>query len=181
MEADKCDAMGWFALDRLPEPLSIITTIDIERYKKLLIVKDQPCSDCGRYENRGISVDALIIKDEQILLIKRGIEPYKGTWATPGGYIGWDESAEDAVVREVKEETGLTVQKVQFFNVYSSPNRHPKQVITLAYIIEVEDGVEKNGDDAEEAKWFSLYDLPTPLAFDHEKTIKEAIQAVSHK
>ncbi|MCX6731954.1 MAG: NUDIX hydrolase [Candidatus Roizmanbacteria bacterium] len=145
------------------------------------LLHNQPCPHCGRYDNRGISIDALIIKDEQILLIKRGVEPDKGKWATPGGYIGWDESAEEAVIREVKEETGLTVTKVTFFNVYTLPNRHPKQVITLAYIVEVENMIAKNGDDADEVEWFALNNLPTPLAFDHEKNIKEVITTVLRK
>lgn len=138
------------------------------------IQNDKPCPQCGRYNNRGISIDALIIQDGNILLVKRGVEPNKGKWATPGGYIGWNESAEEALIREVKEETGLTVKKTQFVNVYSSPLRHPKQVITLAYIVEVE-GEPTKGDDADDVKWFPLDSLPTPLAFDHEKNIKEAV------
>ncbi|MCX6730701.1 MAG: NUDIX hydrolase [Candidatus Roizmanbacteria bacterium] len=146
-----------------------------------LLSHDQPCPHCGRYDNRGVSIDAFIIKDEKILLVKRGCEPDKGKWATPGGYIGWDESAEDAVVREVKEETGLTVTRVRFFKVYTLPSRHPKQVITLAYIVDVENMTATKGDDADEVKWFELNNLPTPLAFDHEKNIKEVITAELHR
>lgn len=139
------------------------------------IAHDKPCPQCGRYDNRGISVDALVIKDGQILLIRRGAEPDKGKWATPGGYIGWDESASEAVIREVKEETGLSVTKTTFLTASSSPQRHPKQVITLAYLVAVDDTPLKNGDDAEEARWFPLEALPTPLAFDHEATISLAV------
>lgn len=139
------------------------------------IAHDKPCSHCGRYDNRGISVDALIIKDGKILLIRRGAEPDKGKWATPGGYIGWDESASEAIIREVKEETGLVATKTTFLTVSSSPQRHPKQVITIAFLVEVDDTPIKNGDDAEEANWFTLDNLPTPLAFDHEATISLAV------
>jgi 8-oxo-dGTP diphosphatase len=139
-----------------------------------------PCPSCGNYNNRGISIDAFIIKNDSILLIKRGVEPDKGKWATPGGYIDWDESAEEALVREVKEETGLIVKKCEFFKVYSSPSRHPKQVITLVYIVEVEDVEAKKGDDAVEVKWFPITSLPTPLAFDHEENIKQVIEAGLH-
>lgn len=144
------------------------------------LLNTQQCSYCGRYNNRGVSVDALIIRNGNILLIKRGVEPDKGKWATPGGYIGWDESGEEALIREVKEETGLTVKKTRFINVYSSPHRHPKQVITLAYIVETE-GEPVKGDDADEVRWFSLDALPTPLAFDHEKNINEAVIAGLHR
>lgn len=142
------------------------------------IAHDKPCPNCGRYDNRGISVDALIIKDNKILLIRRGAEPDKGKWATPGGYIGWDESASEAVIREVKEETGLNSTKATFLTVSSSPQRHPKQVVTIAYLVEVDDTPLKNGDDAEAAQWFALDALPTPLAFDHSETIS---LAVSHR
>jgi len=143
------------------------------------LAKDQPCPHCGRYNNRGISIDALIIQGGKILLIRRGVEPDKGKWATPGGYIGWNESAEEALMREVQEETGLTVKKIRFLNVYSSPHRHPKQVITLAYIVEV-DGEPKKGDDADAVAWFPLNALPTPLAFDHKQNINEAITIAPH-
>lgn len=139
------------------------------------IANDKPCPHCGRYDNRGVSVDALIIKDDKILLIRRGAEPDKGKWATPGGYIGWDESAHDAVMREVKEETGLSATKATFLAESSSPNRHPRQVITLAFLVSVDDAEPQKGDDADEVQWFSLDKLPTPLAFDHEKTISLAV------
>lgn len=140
-----------------------------------IIPHDKPCPHCNRYDNRGISVDALIIKNDKILLIKRGAEPDKGKWATPGGYIGWDESADEAVVREVKEETGLVATKATLLTASSLPKRHPKQVITLAYLVTVDDTPMKHGDDAEEARWFALDALPTPLAFDHADTISLAV------
>lgn len=142
---------------------------------KTPIAHDEPCSHCGRYDNRGVSVDALIIKDGKILLIRRGAEPDKGKWATPGGYIGWDESASEAIIREVKEETGLVATKTTFLTVSSLPQRHPKQVITIAYLVEVDDTLPEKGDDAEEVQWFSLDKLPMPLAFDHEETISLAV------
>lgn len=83
--------------------------------------KNEPCPHCGRFANRGVSIDAVILKNEEVLLIKRGVEPNKGFWGTPGGYVEWDESAEDAATREVKEETGLNVQNLKLVGVKSSP------------------------------------------------------------
>lgn len=174
MEPDKCDAIGWFPLNTLPTPLSIITRIDIARYldeKNNQMKKTVVCPHCGRYDNRGISVDAVVVHKNEILLIKRGVEPDKGKWGTPGGYVGWDESAEEAVVRELKEETGLVAKSLRFLTVSSSPKRHPKQVITIAYVVEVEQPNAKKGDDADDVRWFPLSTLPCPLAFDHEQTI----------
>lgn len=139
------------------------------------IYKNEPCPKCGNFTNRGVSVDAVIIKDNKILLIKRGVDPYKGYWATPGGYVGWDETIEDTVLREVKEETNLKVSSVVMVGVYSSPKRHPKQVINLVYLVEVEEGNLKFADDAVDAKWFSLDSLPEKMAFDHKQNVKDAI------
>ncbi len=139
------------------------------------LAKNKPCPDCGRYENRGVSIDALIVNDKkQILLIKRGSEPFKGYWGTPGGYVDWDESAEDTVKREVMEELGITVQTAQFIGVYTDPKRHPKQTINIAYAVSVT-GEPKAGDDAKAFQWFDLNELPE-LAFDHKKIIEDYLK-----
>lgn len=135
---------------------------------------NKPCPHCGQRKQRAITIDALISKENKILLIKRNNEPFKGSWAIPGGYIDWDETAEEALKREVKEETGLDVTEITFFDVYSDPKRDPRQNITLVYQIET-DGEPKAGDDAKELKWFDFHNLPE-LAFDHEKIIENYIK-----
>jgi len=136
--------------------------------------RDKQCPECGRFDNRGISVDAVIVKKKKVLLIKRGVNPFKDYWATPGGYVGWDETVEDAVRREVKEETSLDVIRINLIGVYSSPKRHPKQVINIAYFVKVK-GSEKKGDDATELKWFKLRSLPEDMAFDHKQNIMDSL------
>lgn len=136
----------------------------------------EPCPDCGRFANRGLTIDAVIIKDGKLLLVKRGAEPFKGFWATPGGFVEWDETVEDAVAREVKEETGLTVKRTKLVGVFSSPSRHPKQVITIFYLAETEDGTAIAGDDADDVQWFALDNLPEQLAFDHEQLIAASLE-----
>ena len=130
------------------------------------------CPHCGEYKNRAISIDALIEKEGKILLIKRGRDPYKGFWAIPGGHVDFDETMEMAVIREVKEETGLVVSKLSPLGIYSDPDRHPKQVIAVAYKVETT-GEPEAGDDAEEFAWFSPDKLPPNLAFDHKKIISD--------
>jgi 8-oxo-dGTP diphosphatase len=139
---------------------------------------NKPCPHCGRYDNRPNSVDALIIKDDSILLIKRGMDPSKGLWATPGGHVDWDETVEQSVIREVKEEAGLDVTELKLLGVYSNPSRHPKQVIASAFICKVT-GIVKAGDDAVDAQWFPLHKLPKPLAFDHGKMIEDYVTQFS--
>ena len=116
----------------------------------------------------------LLLRTTYILLIQRDVEPNKGSWGTPGGYVEWDETTEETVKREVKEETGLDVTETHLVGVYSSPHRHPKQVINVVYLAKVGEGDIKHGDDAMEARWFSLEELPEQMALDHKKNITDA-------
>lgn len=134
------------------------------------IYRTQPCPNCGAFTNRGTSVDMIITKNDQILLLKRKAEPFKGYWGIFGGFIEWDESPEDAVRRETKEETNLDVIDMKLIGVYGDPKRHPRQVITIVYKIEVT-GEPQAGDDAEEVKWFNKNNIPKNLGFDHNKII----------
>ncbi len=138
------------------------------------IPNDKQCPHCGRYANRGVSIDAVIVKNNQILLIQRGAEPFRGYWGTPGGYVNWDETTEETVKREVKEETGLEVVSTQLVGVYSAPSRHPKQVINLVYLVEVKGDVAIHGDDALDLRWFPLDQLPEQMALDHKQNIQDA-------
>ena len=122
-----------------------------------------------------ITVDGVIIKKGKILLIKRKNEPFKGKWALPGGFVEYGEKVEDAVLREIKEETGLNAKIKNLLGVYSDPNRDPRgHTISIVFILEGE-GEAKASDDASDVKFFDLNKLP-PLAFDHEKIIKDAIK-----
>lgn len=132
---------------------------------------DEKCPRCGRYDNRGVTVDALILEGIQILLIRRGAEPFKGYWALPGGYVGWDETIQEAVTREVLEETGLKVTGMKQLPVYSDPARHPRQCIDIPFLVSVE-GEIRAGDDAKDAKYFDINSLPE-LAFDHLQIIQD--------
>jgi len=104
------------------------------------------------------------------LLIKRLNEPFKSQWAFPGGFVDDDELVVKACQRELKEETGLDLQVEQFnfLNYYDSPNRDPRsRTISFAFVAKINKRVGvKGNDDADEASWFSIYDLPE-LAFDH--------------
>jgi 8-oxo-dGTP diphosphatase len=135
-----------------------------------------PCPKCGRYINRPAVVDGIILnKDYEILLIKRGRDPFKGEYAIPGGFIDWNETAKEAVVREIKEETNLEVEVVDFLNYYDSIKRDKKRrTISLVFICRITGDINnvKAGDDAAEHGWFKVDNLPE-LAFDHEKIIND--------
>lgn len=129
-----------------------------------------PCPQCGRYSNRGLAVDAIIVRDGQVLLIERKNDPYKGHWATPGGFVDFDETVEQALAREVKEETGLTVKEHSLLRIASDPARDPRQVVCAVFLVTVPpDEVAVAGDDANSVCWFSFDAIPKELAFDHGK------------
>jgi 8-oxo-dGTP diphosphatase len=142
----------------------------------MTLSNDQACTHCGRWANRAVTIDAVIVQDRMILLILRGHEPFKGKWALPGGHVDWNETAEEAVKREVKEEAGLEVASLKFIGPYSDPKRHPEQAIDLAFVVEAR-GEVKAGDDAVECRWFALDELPEELAFDHGRIVGDYIQS----
>lgn len=134
---------------------------------------------CYKYPHPAVTADCIVFNKDHgilsLLLIKRKNEPYKDCWAFPGGFINIEESAEDAAKRELKEETGLDVLNLHQLRAYSDPNRDPRErVITIAFIAISEKKDVKGNDDAVEAGWFSINNLP-PLAFDHYQILQDAL------
>lgn len=133
-----------------------------------------------KYPRPAVTADCAVIikgKHPKILLIKRGNDPFKNHWALPGGFMNMDETTEECAIRELKEETGLEVSDVFQIGAYSSLNRDPRgRTITVAYLAMVEETFEVTGqDDAAEAKWWQLSQLPK-LAFDHDEIIADATE-----
>ena len=137
--------------------------------------------------NLRVTVDIVIftIRDRalQVLLEKRGVPPYVGQYAVPGGFIREEESLEEAAKRELYEETG--VRNVFLEQLYSlgDPRRDPRgRVITVAYyaLISSEKLSLVAGADAAEAKWFPLNNLPS-LAFDHKQILGYAMERLRNK
>ena len=114
----------------------------------------------------------------KVLLVQRGIEPYKGRWAFPGGFLQMDESAEEGALRELREETGLSGAFIRQFHTISAPVRDPRErVITIAFYALVRIEEVTGGDDAADARWFALDEVPQ-LAFDHDQILRTAEQAL---
>lgn len=134
---------------------------------------------CYKYPHPAVTTDCVIFgfdgEELKVLLIQRGIDPYKGHWAFPGGFLNLNESAEMGAMRELKEETGLESAYIEQFHTYSSPHRDPRErVITIAYMAFVKLQEVKGGDDAADAKWFPVNDTPQ-LAFDHDIILRDAL------
>ena len=135
---------------------------------------------CYKYPHPAVTTDCVIFGFDgerlQVLLIERGIEPYKGRWAFPGGFLKMDETAEEGALRELKEETGLEGAYMEQFHTFSAPERDPRErVITIAYYALVKIQEVKGGDDAVSARWFPLDERPS-LAFDHDYILRMATQ-----
>jgi 8-oxo-dGTP diphosphatase len=126
------------------------------------------------YKIPKITVDGIVKKEDEIVLIKRKNNPFKNSWALPGGYIEYNERIEDAVVREVFEETGLITEIINLIGVYSDPNRDPRgHTISIIYELKIIKGKLESGDDASDVKFFNLNKIPDNLSFDHKKIIKD--------
>lgn len=135
-----------------------------------------------KYPHPSVTTDCVIFGFDgtklNVLLVERGIEPYKGRWAFPGGFLKMDEDAETGAMRELKEETGLTEAYIKQFHTFSTPDRDPRErVITIAYYALVRMQEVKGGDDAAKAAWFALDDVPS-LAFDHDLILRVALKEV---
>ena len=135
-----------------------------------------------KYLSPKLTVDGILLdeKKQRILLIKRGKEPFKGKWALPGGFVEYGETTENAVVREVLEETGLKTKILELLGVYSDPNRDPRgHTISVVYILQRISGKLMGDDDAEEARFFDIKNLPD-LSFDHKKIIEDALRRIKN-
>jgi 8-oxo-dGTP diphosphatase len=112
-----------------------------------------------------------------ILLIRRGVEPFAGGWALPGGFLRPDEDLDACAHRELKEETGVEAPVLTPFANFSAPERDPRErVISAAYLalIPSDDAPLKADTDAAEARWFAMDALPA-LAFDHDHIVERAL------
>jgi len=132
-----------------------------------------------RKQNIAVTVDAVIFYRKtdilNVLLIKRKNEPFRDQWALPGGFLEENETMEEGAKRELEEETGLKLEKLQQIGAFGTPGRDPRgRTISIAFLalIDAEAKV-KASDDAVDSKWFSFFDLPD-LAFDHREIISEA-------
>lgn len=136
------------------------------------------CSACGwvNYENPLPSSAAFVRNaSKEVLLVKRGVEPGKGEWALPSGFVEVDETPARACVRELKEETGLGGRIRRLLGVYSQKSAMYKNVIIIAYLVEAY-GPLIPGSDSVNAGYFSPDKLP-PIAFpSHREIIKDGIK-----
>ena len=140
---------------------------------------------CYKYPHPAVTSDCVIFGYDginiKVLLIQRGIEPYKGSWAFPGGFMNMNETAEQCARRELEEETGLKNVAVEQFYAFTDVNRDPRErVITIAHYALVRLSEVKGNDDADAAQWFTLDEIPS-LAFDHDLILRKAMNKLKER
>ncbi|MEI7727682.1 MAG: NUDIX hydrolase [Bacteroidota bacterium] len=136
------------------------------------------------YPHFALTVDAVIFFKSDaglnVLLICRAKEPFKDCWAFPGGYVNIDEVIDNAVYRELKEETNISNVTLKRFDVFDALDRDPRErTVSVVYYGFINDSQVpiKAGDDAKDAKWFPVNKLPE-LAFDHAIILKKILEVV---
>ena len=140
-----------------------------------------------KYPHPAVTTDCVVFgfdgSNLNLLLIERGIEPFKGKWALPGGFMNMDETAEQGAMRELQEETSIKDIYIEQFHTFTSVNRDPRErVLTIAFLafIRQEKYEVIAGDDAAKAQWFPIDHLPE-LAFDHKEIIAMALDKLKWK
>ena len=120
-----------------------------------------------------VTVDGIVVYDGKLVAVVRRKEPFKDMPALPGGFVELGESTEEAVVREVREETGLETRVGRLVGVYSDPTRDPRgHTVSVVYALEAGGGVLRAASDAKDVVLLNPEDLP-PMAFDHARIIAD--------
>jgi 8-oxo-dGTP diphosphatase len=139
------------------------------------------------YPRPALTVDCLVFGlDEhelQLLLIKRGQDPFHGGWALPGGFVHVDETLETAARRELAEETGMTKVYLEQLAAFGAVDRDPRErVVTIAWfaLVNLEEHRLQADTDASDAAWFGIHDLPT-LAFDHTNIVESGLARLKQR
>lgn len=142
--------------------------------------EDRPrliCQDCSFifYINPTPAVAVILFNtSNEILLVKRKLEPKRGEWSLPSGFMEYNETVRDAAVREVKEETNLDIRLNGLHSVHSAFDDPEKHILLVIYFGEISGGQLKPGDDAEMAEFFPLHALPERIAFScHLRILKQ--------
>jgi len=152
-----------------------VSKSDFLSYPTGKIGKGEFCEECKRYNARHVTVEGVVVREEKILLIKREMEPEADKWALPGGYLDWEETLEEGVLREINEETGLEGKVRGLIR-----SKDGRQNVGHAFEVEA-DGEAIAGDEVVEVKWFGFSELPELIAFDHREIIEDYLKTVLDK
>src|SRR6186713_3360673 len=140
-----------------------------------------------KYPRAALTVDCVVFGlDEgelKVLLIERGLEPFKGKWALPGGFVRVDETLDEAARRELEEEAGLKHVFLEQLYTFGEVDRDPRErVVSVAYysLVKLADHKVHAATDARDAAWFGVHDVPS-LAFDHADILQLGLDRLRGK
>jgi 8-oxo-dGTP diphosphatase len=143
--------------------------------------------DTSEHPRPALTVDCVVFgldeEDLKVLLIQRGVEPFQGRWALPGGFVRLEETLEEAARRELEEETGVRQVFLEQLYTFGAVDRDPRErVVSVAYyaLVKLSDHRIKATTDARDAAWFAVSDVPA-LAFDHDDILALALERLKSK
>lgn len=136
-----------------------------------------PACDFVLFRTPAAGAAAVVVRGRELLLVRRGIEPYRGDWGFPAGYQEYGESPEEAAVRETEEETGLRIRICRVLAVCYTRDDPRKRANLIIYLAQPVAGVLRAADDATDARFFSLDDLPERIAFENNRKILAQLRA----
>jgi len=126
------------------------------------------------YQNPVPAAGAIIVQNDEILLVKRAHPPRIGWWCLPAGFMEWNEHPSETAIREIKEETGLDIELKSFFEVYSGNDDPRSNAILILYLADIIGGEPSPHDDALDVRYFSFDDLPKQIAFQaHQQALAD--------
>ncbi len=137
------------------------------------------CPGCGyvQYLNPAPGAGVVLLRGREVCLVQRRFEPKMGQWTLPTGFMEWDESIEETARREVREETGLEVELTRLFAVETGILPPDQPVIVVFYLGRERGGDLQAGDDAADAGFYSLDDLPGTIAFAAHRNVLERVRS----
>src|SRR5213078_2520499 len=140
-----------------------------------------------QYPRAALTVDCVVFgfdeSELKVLLIQRALEPFKGRWALPGGFVRVDETLDAAARRELQEEAGLSHVFLEQLYTFGAVKRDPRErVVSVAYyaLVKLSEHSAKAATDAANARWFAVAKMPR-LAFDHDEILTMAVARLKGK
>src|SRR5579871_6168479 len=151
------------------------------------LIKDTAMPNTYQYPRAALTVDCVVFgfdeSELKVLLIQRALDPFKGKWALPGGFVRVEETLDAAARRELAEETGLENVFLEQLYTFGTVNRDPRErVVSVAYyaLVKLSDHRAKAATDAANAEWFPISKVPS-LAFDHAEILSAALARLKGK
>lgn len=148
-------------------------------------VNRKKCQSCEfiNFNNPKPAVAAMIIKDRKMLLVKRAIDPHRGKWQIPGGFVESGENLEDGLKREIKEELGVDIEILDYLESFGDGYSYgvpEEKTVNIYFIVKIKNGQLKNDHENQEIKFFDLNKLP-PVCFKNNRLAIESYQKWNHK